>query len=350
QMERIASNPDVRFVFQWKQVRNVGGNSSPLFSGTRRYVAKQDTGSGIASTLVEDLGNTVDMGDPDALRDFVAWGKTNYPSDHYALVLWNHGAGWMPTRGVRPPVRGISYDEDTGSYMDPWEVSQGLAGQKVDILAYDACLMQGAEDLLELSSHADYIVGSEENTPGPGYPYHTVFKPFVDSPDRAVPDLAKSLVTAFHTFYASGTYSDWALHHSVLDCSQVPAFQFALDNFALSLTNNSIGTLMNDVRNASTLIAPIDGYRYYDLDQIAEKTASLSTVPAVTTTANALRTAIANMTVLSQSNTEGAHMRGVSIEFSRSNRFNGYASDYANLRLSTLTHWDDFLSNPTANP
>src|SRR4029453_4230465 len=26
--------------------------------------------------------------------DFVSWVAANYPAEHYALVLWNHGQGW----------------------------------------------------------------------------------------------------------------------------------------------------------------------------------------------------------------------------------------------------------------
>ena len=42
---------------------------------------------------------------------------------------------------------------------------------KVDVLAFDACLMQMAEVAYEVKDLADYVVGSEETEPGPGYPY-----------------------------------------------------------------------------------------------------------------------------------------------------------------------------------
>ena len=33
-------------------------------------------------------------GDPNSLRDFIVWGMTAYPAEHFAVVLWNHGTGW----------------------------------------------------------------------------------------------------------------------------------------------------------------------------------------------------------------------------------------------------------------
>ena len=58
---------------------------------TVRYCLKK--GTTLAKDAVAKLGET-NTGDPKVLEDFVTWGVTNYPADHYLLVLWNHGAGW----------------------------------------------------------------------------------------------------------------------------------------------------------------------------------------------------------------------------------------------------------------
>ncbi len=362
QMERIANNPDVRFVIQWKQVRGVpSDNTNPDFSGTRRYLATYDSMSltnvnqSIKSTVVQDLGAGVDMGASNTLAGFVSWAKGRFPADHYALVMWDHGSGWYSpgTRLMSPRPRAISIDEETDNYLTTPDLRNAMAGQTVDIFAYDACLMQGAENLIELADKADYIIGSSENTPGPGYPYHTVFKPFVDTPDAAVPTLTRSFVTAFHDWYRNDSYwSRQPLHQSVLDTSKIAPFQLALTDLANTLNNTSgVGATVQAARSASKRIAPTDGYSYYDLDQLCEKIAGLTSDTSLAAKATALRGKLADMVVLSQTNTAGAHMKGLSIDFARSVTFNGsYGAHYGALRISALTPWDDFLANTVANP
>lgn len=116
QMEKVAQNPDMRFVLQWKQSQAVFPGSS--FDGTRRYLVKPDTTSSIVSELLQDMGSGIDMGDPDELHSFILWAKTNYPAERYCLVIWNHGNGWLrgmddlPSRAM--PALRIAVTEDCG--------------------------------------------------------------------------------------------------------------------------------------------------------------------------------------------------------------------------------------------
>lgn len=76
---------------------------------TVRYCLKN--GTPLAKDAVLSLGET-NTGDPNVLEEFVTWGITNYPADHYLVVLWNHGAGWDDANlfqgdvfsGATPPV------------------------------------------------------------------------------------------------------------------------------------------------------------------------------------------------------------------------------------------------------
>lgn len=44
----------------------------------------------------------VNMGTPEALADFLEYGKKNYKADHRVLIFWDHGGG---------PVAGVGFDE-----------------------------------------------------------------------------------------------------------------------------------------------------------------------------------------------------------------------------------------------
>ena len=48
-------------------------------------------------------------------------------------------------------------------------VNQYLGGKKVDIIAFDACLMADIEIAYALQPYANYQVSSQQMVPGPGY-------------------------------------------------------------------------------------------------------------------------------------------------------------------------------------
>ncbi len=59
----------------------------------------------IGSTAIEDIGE-INTGDPDELVEFVQWAQTNYPAEHYALNIWNHGSG----------ATGVAYEQSCPDY------------------------------------------------------------------------------------------------------------------------------------------------------------------------------------------------------------------------------------------
>jgi hypothetical protein len=195
QMEQIQTNPNVRVVVQWKRAarfRTMPGS----WTGTRRYLIQYDTDAQrINSRLLEDLGEGVDMGSADTLREFVRWARTNYPADRYALVIWNHGSGWRSRAAFRG--RAVSFDDELGTSIKIWELPTAIrpssADPVMDVLLFDASLMQMVEVAYECRNIARYIVGSEESPPGEGYPYHEILKPLMDNSDIAPAQWASAI-------------------------------------------------------------------------------------------------------------------------------------------------------------
>ena len=233
QMEEVAGNSDVRFVVQWKQADGfwVNPNDPPTFTGTRRYLVKSDSTGSIASELVQDMGEGVDMGSPQTMLEFINWTKTNYPADRYALVVWNHGNGWRRSPDSEP-TRAVSYDDEFGSSIQTWQLGQSLGANHFAILSWDASLMQMIEVAYEAQDHADYIVGSEESPPGAGLPYDLVFGPFRDNPDATTLALSKNFVDGMLAAYGSGG----KITQSVIDSSQLPALASALSQLGTAMT------------------------------------------------------------------------------------------------------------------
>ncbi len=122
--------------------------------------------------LKKDLRAELNMADPMTLSNFVYWAKTTYPSTHYALVLSDHGKGWM----------GVCYDwTSLGDLMTVNELQTALSsikartGMTLDVLALDACLMAGVEVAYAAKDYCRTLVASQDleycGTPSPVYPY-----------------------------------------------------------------------------------------------------------------------------------------------------------------------------------
>lgn len=169
------------------------------WTGSRRYYVTRDLDQKRVNSKAIQSFAKVDMGDWKHLVDFAKWGMNNYPAKHYALIVWNHGSGWLTTKSAQVS-KGISYDFETKNHISTPELGAAMKEiGKVDILAYDACLMQMAELLYEVNGYADYVVGSEETIPGTGFPYDTMLQSFNGLKNSG--ELAAEMVSAYGAFY-----------------------------------------------------------------------------------------------------------------------------------------------------
>ncbi len=194
----------------------------------------------VTRKLVVQKGRTVqhgaderrDGGDVRTLMDALQWAHTNFPSDQFVLVLWDHGSGSLNRllggRGCATckikhkkhkseEDRAICYDFSTGHVLTDADLRNGLefartnlrGGKKIDIVAFDACLMADIEVAFALAPHADYMVASQETIPGTGYGYDKALAR-VSKQRLSAHDLAKDMVYAYEREYR-GRVSDYTL-------------------------------------------------------------------------------------------------------------------------------------------
>jgi len=348
QMEAAASNPQVRFIVEWKQSTNVDPAST--FNSTRRYLVMPDSiqNNNIVSQVIQDLGPGYDMGSYTNLLDFVTWAKTNYPADRYCVIMWDHGNGW--TRAVQ--TRGVSYDDETGNHIDTWQLSQGLGNGVNDILAFDASLMQQIEVAEEIRDKATYIVGSEESPPAQGYPYDKIFAHFVANPNDTTLNLADAFVDETVAFY--GNTAGYNITQSVIDTSQLSSLVTATSGLADALIANvsSLGTIIPEVRNtAQGYDDSTSEHRLFrDLYDVGLKLENDGAPAAVVTAEQAVRTAIGQAIVHEGHNTNSPGSHGIAIDFHDGATFTSnaisptLAQDYQNLRFGQETDWGQWLS------
>ncbi|MCC7435286.1 MAG: hypothetical protein IT363_11415 [Methanoregulaceae archaeon] len=342
QMERVAGNDQVRFVVQWKQSRARYPSSS--FDGTRRYLVRPDGGNAIASQVVQDLGGTVDMGKWPSLREFVQWGKTYYPAERTVLVIWGHGNGWR-RKPDQPMSRAVAYDDERGSAIQIWDLKKALAGIPVDILAWDASLMQMMEVAYEVRDVCDFVVGSEESPPAEGYPYDAVFGRFRDAPTAPTRDLTKAFVDAM---LAAPGYASRKITQSVLETSQLSALERAVDSLAAQLImhGGALTTVIPQVRATAQAYTPQSAPpRYYrDLYDVCLKLEAATTIADVKAAAAQVRARLLEAIAWEGHNANSPGSRGVSIDFTPGQLFLNAASDYQQLEFGRVNRWDDWMA------
>ncbi len=340
QMERVASNPDVRFVVQWKQfpAQFNGGT----FNGTRRYLANSDFSNNINSTLLQDMGTSIDMGSPQTLNDFISWGKANFPADHYCLIVWNHGNGWRRSITNVDFTRAVSYDDETGNSIQIWDLNQALGSEHFDLISWDASLMQMMEVAYEIKDNADFIIGSEESPPAEGLPYDLVFAPFRDTPNSTPKNLSKSFVDGM---LAVPAYNTKKITQSVLDTSKLPALASAISTLGTELKNN-VGSLTAAIQTArvnSQAYSPSSNRVYRDLKDICLRIEAGTSNSSVLSATAGVKTAIADAVVWEGHNANSMNSTGISIDFSSGSTFASASSDYALMKLAIATQWNEYL-------
>jgi hypothetical protein len=150
--------------------------------------------------------DNVDSGSRDVCLSACQRAFTAHPADHNALIVWNHGSGSlnMPFADL---FKGIAYDEGLDTYLTDLDVISILHelshtvfnGKKLDILAFDACLMAGIELQAVCAPYVHYYVAAEEVEEGPGWDYAGALSSITK--ESTTLDVVQQWTHAFATLY-----------------------------------------------------------------------------------------------------------------------------------------------------
>jgi hypothetical protein len=328
EMKRVGSTNDVNVVVQFDSMRD---------DRTRRYfVTRGGTPSG---DVVEELGET-NTGDPAVAVDFFRWAIERYPAERLLGVIWNHGSGIDETdvyaraaaRGI-PVVRGmagrvdglernlvrvalsgrsrravfattveqaasdraIAYDDTSRDFLDNIELKKVLAdvkrqtGRTLDVLGFDACLMNMIEVAYQVKGAAHVVVGSEELEPGEGWPYHRVLQALADDPAQTAAEIGARIVDLYIESYATGNITQ-----SALNLSQIDGVRRAVQALATAL-RKSLKTPAEYAAITKALNATqrFDMHDFVDLGDFCRELATRSRSAAVKAAARATIEALA---------------------------------------------------------
>ena len=306
------------------------------WTGTRRYaIVPDDDEDAVTSPPVAELGE-VDMGDPAALADFLAWTRATYPSERLMLALWNHGDGWLLT--ARAPA-GISYDDTSGTVIGVANggLADGLSAQvdavgPVDVLAFDGCNMGAWEVIYALRGLAEVASVSQSWVGAEGLDYTNLLDTLGANPDIATPDLG--VVTAEDAVTRGGERT-W----SAVDVGAIDEVAAAIDAFAVHLraSDAPVQAFQNLRRETATTDGAWHDW-YLDLGDLA---AVAETKPGMGDAATPVATALDAAVLAAYGSDRYAWTSGLTIFAATDDA--GYLNDYAGGPWAAATTWDELL-------
>ncbi len=380
--ERAGSSDRVRVVSQVDRYRRGFRGDGNWTSAKRFYVTYDPDLNRLSSKEVMDLGE-VNMADGDTLVDFVQWAVNAYPSDHYVLILSDHGMGW-PGGWSDPTARSRGADDiplaqALGDNLYLTELDRALetiqrttdVGQ-FELIGLDACLMAHAEVFEALRPYARYAVASQETEPAVGWAYAGFLRALLANPDTDGAGLSKSIVDTYiqqderilddnaRTDMVGRNASARQVMQNMIGGATLSAVDLAAFTDLMDALNNLAYTLQNadqkavaKARSYAQSYTSVFGRNarpsYLDLGNFVQLLQEQTRDPQVQQAGDAVLAALDRAVVAETHgrNKPGSH--GISIYFPDSKLyFSGIAGakSYALTadRFARNTLWDDFLA------
>jgi hypothetical protein len=376
--ELVGSTDEVVIVSQFDRHEGAFAGDGD-WTGTKRFLVTQDDDLSVAnSEELEDLGE-LDSGAPETLTDFLIWAITNFPAKKHALILSDHGAGWMGGWNDNAPNEGsaLSVDEIDGA------IGAALAETGLDrfeFIGFDACLMSQVEALSGIAPYARYSVASQEVEPAMGWAYAQFLGALADDPSQNGATLAKSIVASYivddiriqddaarSDFLAEvyGVNEDVSAEEvgealsrdvtlTALNLQAMPAYMTALNNLAWALTTVdplAIAQARNYAQSFESVFGEGTPPPYLDVGHFAKLTAELAGSAELDDAVTALEKA-AKKFILAETHGPGRPgATGLTIFFPAGDLLAAVGTaeseysytDYAS-RFAGASSWDDFLA------
>jgi hypothetical protein len=242
---------------------------------------------------IQEVLGAFDSGDPDALIETAKWFFGHHPAERYALILWSHGTGWVPSeiadvaeevrpdaarddseaaeRGGtsgslalfrstlremltpdRPTERAILFDDGSGQSIDTVELERvgkeimAAIGKPLELLGMDACLMGNVEVAYQLRNTVRHFVASPELVPGHSWPYATIYGQLKENANQDGAALARTVVGSYVASYRAKPPLAGDVTKVALDLGRIDGLKNAANGLAKAL--------LEDIGRSSTAL------------------------------------------------------------------------------------------------
>lgn len=225
--------------------------------------------------LVKDSSlSKASMGKTSTFQSFLEWGFESYPADKYGVFMWNHGGA----------MSGCCFDENySDDSLTADEIDDALTNarnnkkvtNKLEFIAYDACLM-AVQDIAEINSHHfNYMVASQESEYAGGYDYDAWLPTIYNNTSVDGKTVCEKIASTFmdeqnadakeyNDYYnltpSSEDYWPYDQTQAVYDLNKMEAYKTAFEALATKLYSTASSSTLKTAINKATK------YGYYDDD------------------------------------------------------------------------------------
>lgn len=253
-------NPNVRIAVQ------IDG---PNEGDTRRLLITAGTSTTPPNVIETSIGERA-MDDPVTLSDFIRWGQTQFPADHYYLSIANHGQAIQGIAWDTTSDRADDGTENDTAYLTVKELGTALKAPNlapIDILHLDACSMNLLETAYEVKKQVGILMASQ-------YLSWSFFAYDQYATAFGANTLAPTVATAIAQRYVALAQAEhYPFTMSVLDLGRATTTLSAVDDLAAELAalvnnNQSYRTTLDTIwlnsqryeSNGDYIITPSDLY------------------------------------------------------------------------------------------
>ena len=191
---------------------------------------------------------------------------------YYSILVGCHGSGWTPrgSDSTMPRASRAFGGQGIDLQYDLSDLSYAIANsamKKVEFVSFDDCYMANVETAYELRDVTNYLVASTSEVMGDGFPYDTLFKYMLGTPDY------DNICNTFYTYYTNNSYPYGSL--SAIKCGD------AIKQMASVMKD--INTTYTFDQSKLSSVQYLDGYDnnvFFDLESYVDQlgvTAPLST-------------------------------------------------------------------------
>ncbi len=303
----------------------------------------------IGTTLVQQTWpSESNMDDADTIKDFVLKVKTDYPANHYELIISsNKGSGWQ----------GICWDDHGDGIMitmpellDALNQITNNGADKLDILGIETCMTGNMEVAYQIKNCVDIFIAYPECAMIGDWPYSEAFDDLIATPTMTPSEYA--VVTVDYFVPKNYPQYDMITTMAATELSYLDELAAQINDLAIEFIDNldeyrgQITTALESAR-IYALLWDIDYYiDFYNFLELL----TINDSVVVNIKDNIM--SIMDTAVIANKHLIDDPANGLSIYFPRrtsdyndSLRYDELPSPYEETLFAIDTQWDEFLKN-----